>query len=484
MVEMDPGRDPWLDKEAERRTLDYGGSFPNPQNSRTRADTFGIRPDLFDTLNDAMTKKQTVEDLLRQARERQQDALRYLADAQAAREKSDKALAESDKAVQRATDAQGQAKAAVDASNNALDDAAAARADSKQSLQNSKDSLQNSQDALRDASDARSRALSAESDAASARTDANQAVSDSRAAIGKAEEADLASEEGRKVAIAANTAAIDSTSKAVVALTQASAANSRAIDAVSASSAANSRAISASNKAIEANSSAVEASLAANQANSTAIKSTNNAVNALTIATEANSTAVSSTNKSVAALRAASAANSSAIESVTQASQANTRALSLLHLLNHGAWNLSQNYKITQQWSVLSFGRAKGKTPGCTLKYFSSGGTYVVLEEDGEWEVSARLYVPGKKLMVVGAGSTKLMLNHKRGDSIIDSAIALNNDDGWHYTLHISTVFNAKAGDYIYVDTFSESDRGDGPLSQSSVDTNYSELIVRQLSRP
>lgn len=57
MAEMDPGRDPWLENEAERRTLDYGGSFPNPQNSRTRADTFGIRPDLFDTLNEAMTKR-------------------------------------------------------------------------------------------------------------------------------------------------------------------------------------------------------------------------------------------------------------------------------------------------------------------------------------------------------------------------------------------------------------------------------------------
>lgn len=483
MAETDPGRDPWLDKEAERRTLDYGGSFPNPQNSRTRADTFGIRPDLFDSLNEAMTKKETVEDLLRQARERQQDALRYLADAQAAREKSDKALAESDKAVQRATDAQGQAKAAVDASNSALDDAAAARADSKQSLQNSKDSLQNSQDALRDASDARSRALSAESDAASARTDANQAVSDSRAAIGKAEEADLVSEEGRKVAIAANTAAIDSTSKALVALTQASAANSRAIDAVSASSAANSRAISASNKAIDANSSAIEASLVANQANSTAIKSTNSAVNALTIASEANSTAIASTNKAVTALRAASAAHSSAIESVTKASEANTRALSLLHLLNHGAWNLSENYKITQNWEVLSFGRSKGNSQGCRVNYFSGGGTFITLEESGKWEVSARLYIPGRKLPVAGSGSTRLMVSHKRGDSRIDGAIALNSDGGWHYTQHISTVFNVKAGDYIYVEVVSDTDRGDGQQSQYGMDTNYSELIVRQLSR-
>lgn len=39
MVEMDPGKDPWLENEAERRTLDYGGSFPNPRTlvrARTR----------------------------------------------------------------------------------------------------------------------------------------------------------------------------------------------------------------------------------------------------------------------------------------------------------------------------------------------------------------------------------------------------------------------------------------------------------------
>nr|DAP56600.1 MAG TPA: hypothetical protein [Caudoviricetes sp.] len=483
MVEMDPGRDPWLDKEAERRTLDYGGSFPNPQNSRTRADTFGIRPDLFDTLNEAMTKKETVEDLLRQARERQQEAAMALRDSQAAREKSDKALAESDKAVQRATDAQGQAKAAVDASNSALDDAAAARADSKQSLQNSKDSLQNSQDALRDASDARSRALSAESDAASARTDANQAVSDSRAAIGKAEEADLASEEGRKVAIAANTAAIDSTSKAVVALTQASAANSRAIDAVSASSAANSRAISASNKAIEANSSAVEASLAANQANSTAIKSTNNAVNALTIATEANSTAISSTNKAVAALRAASSANSSAIQSVTQASEANTRALELMRLQNHGSWYIGDSYVLeANTWLILNFNQSQGIIRNCSSTAVGEGRGIRLLEK-GDWEIRLRVTLPPGNTVIGTSTAIRITVMPALGGTNIGRSKTSSFNQGWDETLTCSIVTSIpESGCYVYAEAFASTKSGANDWWPASTGSELTEFTARQLS--
>lgn len=483
MPEMDPGKDPWLEKESERRTLDYGGSFPNPQNSRTRQDTFGIRPDLFDNLNEAMTKKDTVEDLIRQARERQRDALRYLEDAAVARKQADKALAESDKAVERSKAAQEQAKSAVDASNNALGDAAAAREDSRQSLQNSKDSLQNSQDALRDAATARARALSAESDAASARTDANQAISDSQTAIGKAEAADLTSEEGRGIAIAANTAAVDSTNKAVAALTQASAANSRAIDAVSQSSEANSRSIVAAGNAISANSTAIESSLAANQANSTAIKSTSTAVNALAMATEANSTAISSTNKAVAALRAATSANSSAIESVTKASQANTRSLELMSLQNHGSWYLGDEYVLKKkEWLVLNFNRTRGKLRGCSATRVNEGSG-IVFHEKGDWEIRLRVNLPSGDAVFTTSTQIRITVMPKGGGNHIDRAVTRSDNDGYDETLHCSLITSIpEPGCYVYAEAYASTTSGASRWWPADTGPELTEFSVRQLS--
>ena len=63
MSDMEPGADPWLD--VERRETQYpGGAAPNAENSRTRADTYGIRPDLFKELQEVAPRKETIDRLV------------------------------------------------------------------------------------------------------------------------------------------------------------------------------------------------------------------------------------------------------------------------------------------------------------------------------------------------------------------------------------------------------------------------------------
>ena len=68
MSDMEPGADPWLD--VERRETQYpGGAAPNAENSRTRADTYGIRPDLFKELQEVTPKKETIDRLVESEQE-------------------------------------------------------------------------------------------------------------------------------------------------------------------------------------------------------------------------------------------------------------------------------------------------------------------------------------------------------------------------------------------------------------------------------
>lgn len=183
------------------------------------------------------------------------------------------------------------------------------------------------------------------------------------------------------------------------------------------------------------------------------------------------------------ALQAGQEANSELIRMALQLAEANKKVLALLHLKNHGAWSLSGNYTITKTWMPLSFGRPKGTSEGCTLRSFPNYGTYVTLNEGGEWHISVRLYIPGQKLGPVSGDNTELRIIHMRNGSVVDRSTAMGYDKGWPYTLHIDTIFNVRAGDYVYADCASDSDHGDGPLSQSDSSNEYSEFMVRQLSR-
>lgn len=176
-------------------------------------------------------------------------------------------------------------------------------------------------------------------------------------------------------------------------------------------------------------------------------------------------------------------ANSELIRMALQLAEANKKVLALLHLKNHGAWSLSGNYTITKTWMPLSFGRPKGTSEGCTLRSFPNSGTYVTLDEGGEWHISVRLYIPGQKLGPISGDNTELRIIHMRDGSVVDRSTAMGYDKGWPYTLHIDTIFNVRAGDYVYADCASDSDHGNGPLSQSDSSNEYSEFMVRQLSR-
>lgn len=158
--------------------------------------------------------------------------------------------------------------------------------------------------------------------------------------------------------------------------------------------------------------------------------------------------------------------------------------ISLLHLNNHGAWTLSKKYTLKAgTWTELYFGKPKGDVAGCEQGDLSnSEGSFVRFLEAGQWEVSARFYVPGRKLVAIG-GETDLGLVLMRSGQRVDYAESTGYDNGWYYTLSIRTVFNVQKNDYVYVRARSESDRGDGPLSQANTNDAYSELIVRQLSR-
>lgn len=171
-------------------------------------------------------------------------------------------------------------------------------------------------------------------------------------------------------------------------------------------------------------------------------------------------------------------------EQTRELAEANRTMINLLHLNNHGAWSLSKKYTLKKNtWTELHFGKPKGDPVGCEQGTLDdSEGSFVRFLEAGQWEVSARFYVPGRKLVAIGGG-TELGLVHMRSGQQVDYAEAIGYDDGWFYTLSIRTVFNVQERDYMYVRAKSGSDRGDGPLSQANTNDAYSELIVRQLSR-
>lgn len=183
------------------------------------------------------------------------------------------------------------------------------------------------------------------------------------------------------------------------------------------------------------------------------------------------------------ALRKSDDALKELVQVALDLSEANSKVLSMLHLKNHGAWSLSGNYVINTLWKALSFGRPKGRSVGCTLKRFPNSGTYVTLDEGGEWQISVRLYIPGQKLGPLAGDNTELRIIHMRDGEVVDRSTAMGYDKGWPYTLHVDTIFNVQAGDYVYADCASDSDHGDGPLSQSDSSSEYSEFMVRHLSR-
>lgn len=171
-------------------------------------------------------------------------------------------------------------------------------------------------------------------------------------------------------------------------------------------------------------------------------------------------------------------------EQTRELAEANRTMINLLHLNNHGAWSLSRTYTLkADTWTSLYFGKPKGDVVGCEQGDLSnSEGSFVRFLEAGQWEVSARFYVPGQKLLNIG-GTTELGLVLMRSGQRVDYAQSDGYDKGWYYTLSIRTVFNVQKNDYMYVRARSASDRGDGPLSVADTNDAYSELIVRQLSR-
>mgnify|MGYP001758706489 FL=1 len=98
----------------------------NPYNGLTRADTFGIRPDLFFELAETIPQVPTVEKLIKQARESLAQSEASLREADKAREEARKALEESGVALKDAAVARTQARVAVDKSTAAIADSTVA----------------------------------------------------------------------------------------------------------------------------------------------------------------------------------------------------------------------------------------------------------------------------------------------------------------------------------------------------------------------
>ncbi|HAT6536289.1 TPA: hypothetical protein JAJ85_002124, partial [Corynebacterium striatum] len=93
MSDISGGIDPWLAGEPEYKQP------PNPANVGDRNRTWGIRPDLFDSLNKVMPKKATIDELLKQAQDRLEDSKKFLAMAEDAQKHALASLQESERAT-------------------------------------------------------------------------------------------------------------------------------------------------------------------------------------------------------------------------------------------------------------------------------------------------------------------------------------------------------------------------------------------------
>ncbi|NTS21566.1 hypothetical protein HT105_21065 [Bacteroides fragilis] len=302
----------------------------------------------------------------------------------------------------------------------------------------------------------------------------------------QASAADLKSDEGKQIAIAANTKAIKATDDAVEALTKASQANSNSISALEQASAANDESSRANSKAIEATNKALAATNKATEANSLAIEASNKSIRALEQASNANTKAIEATNQAVAAVESASAANTKAIEATNKATEANTQALDLLFVNNHCSLYRTRSFTFKANKTIdFDWDGRTGDMIGCHTSQLNGGGTAIHFDSAGDWDVRVRLQYPSTPLLDVGGSQQELVLHVRPGPNMAwNPGITVTRyASGYDAPVQLAAFIHIEQpGGYAYVSGWSNEDSAT-LMANNNPGPQYTEFSVRQLSK-
>lgn len=399
----------------------------NPNNSLTRADTYGIRPDIFGDLVDVLPNRPELDELMKRALE---------------------ALANSEEALGRAESALGDSALALERSDTAV-------SASGEALKKAASALEMSESAVSESAVAQESAVEARRVSSEAQRVSESSLSVAGVAQDRARSADVTSESGLRTALEA--------------LEEASRANSAAI--VSTNSA-----VAANRAAGEANSNSI---LALNRG----LVATNQAVSAVQAATDLNSVAIAATNQAVVATNTATAANSAAVRSSNQAIRALTETVKLQHLNNFGVWNVEAGSDFGRYITY------KEKFPPLGVEIVEEFQSpymrqFFRVTEPGVWQIIMQITVPG---MNVGSARFEIAID-KYGDSYsLESLSKRRLETGEETNIAIATVF-LSTQDRIGLEIWIGNNSSIGGLPQNlkKMEERYARLSTvtfRQLSR-
>lgn len=536
MADMEPGADPWLD--VERRETQYpGGATPNAQNSKTRADTYGIRPDIYEQLSNVITKKVTVDKLLEESRRALEQAAALTAEQAAINEKlidineDQKDNVAEQKRLQGLIDGlKSQYDAAVtelDGLNDALRDLNS-QIESKigdagditeriKSLNAQTTKLINDQGVLNSLLDQTNSDLknltgvakpladkiSGVSQTLEQRTGAqgtlttklnNAATQEQYNALNTR----LWGEQGELNKL--NTELWNAQSplnKKLVAFTEMQTkwndtqtgwnAKQNAINSIN-NTMWNKQ--TGWNKTIQA-AMDMQAKWNDTQTGWNAKQNQLNRLNGEMWDSQSN------LNKKLTAFNAMQVQwNDEQIgwnkkqeqinKALTDSGTANTRAINLLYVQNHGSLYMTDVFKLSgDSRKVLKFDGIRGDLIGCSRGYLNDNGVDVPgslrFESPGDWEIRARVHMPGWNAIGLGSCQTELTI-HVNINGEWQRFSTRSSNSGYAETLNVSTVVHVNAGDYAYVSAWSEKNTAN--LSgQSNPGPEYTEFSARQLSR-
>ena len=537
MVEMDPGKDPWLEDEAERRTLDYGGTVPNPENSRTRADTYGIRPDIYEQLSNVITKKVTVDKLLEESRRALEQAAELAAEQAVINEK----LIDINEDQKGNVAEQKRLQALIDGLKSQYDAAVTELDGLNDDLRDLNSQIESK---IGDAGDITERIKSLNAQTTKLVNDQgvlnsllDQTNSDLKNLTGVAKPlADKIS--GVSQELERRTGAQGTlTTKLNNAATQEqyNALNTRLWGEQGELNKLNAELWNAQSPLNQKLLAFTEMQTKWNDtqtgwnAKQDAINSINRTMwdeqtgwnktiqAAMDMQAKWNDTQTgwnakqnqlnrlnsemwdsqSNLNKKLTAFNAMQVQwNDEQIgwnkkqeqinTALTNAGTANTRAINLLYVQNHGSLYMTDVFRLSGGSSkVLKFDGIRGSLIGCSHGNIKDNGVYIpgalFFESPGDWEIRARVHMPAWNAIGLGGCQTKLTINvNINGEWQSFSTMSSNN--GYTETLNVYTVVHVNAGDYAYVSAWSERDTA--MLSgQSNPGPEYTEFSARQLSR-
>lgn len=191
------------------------------------------------------------------------------------------------------------------------------------------------------------------------------------------------------------------------------------------------------------------------------------------------------------ALRKGQQANSDLISTTRELAELNkqvlraqSEAVKLLQLSNHGAWYLGNQYVLeAKEWLIMDFNRQRGKARGCHLGTMNGGGTNITFDQAGDWELRLRITLPPGDAIFTTNTAIRITVMPRGGGSRISRAETVSKNSGWSETLHSSTIVTIpESGCYAYAEAYASTKSGASRWWPADTGPELTEFSARQLS--